>query len=548
MSGLLSQAHDISVCGYELDELERCRYRLWKCIHEATKPSSLLTDGFAEAVLKPGIEFEAKVMSRFKWQETAESLQQVMNSGAEMIKHPRLTAVYNYKHIYHRNKVRFKEIIPIKLIGIPDLLIRNPLDRAYYCPVDIKHHGKVTTSDIRRILFYSFILRSQTYRKDKGFMESKARRIHGFVWLPSKPTEEVSEENTKEIIPIPNYSYELNRKFGGFWKSKGFPLPTFDDDYRGYNNRGLHSSSGVWLLSDIRYICRLYGYRLDHPQEITEECSKCKLRKECIKLLTKHGDLSVLRMVGPVRRSMLKACKMGSIRQLYDMTEGQNEKPNVEKLEKALVQRFATTWRRKFNIAGVSLEKIALLAKSLIEDRMLVRKTFEMPVARTELYIDLEYNSFPFCVGVKAVTGDVSRKFQKFIDNKKDVKNVIREAKNLFRNGCVAYVWRGNDAKIMGLTGRSLDVYDVINKYFFMPMKSYNVKDVAKYLGHIPPELEIMNGLHCLVKFNRYLMEKEGPLNQQIREEILKYNWNDVESLHFIVREVKKLSTPHYSV
>jgi predicted RecB family nuclease len=481
------------------------------------------------------MEFEAKIMSRFKWQETVESLQEVMGSSAEMIKHPRLTAAH---------KVRFyREVVPINLVGIPDLLIRNPLDRAYYCPVDIKHHGKVTASDIKRILFYSFLLRRQTYLNDAGFLSSKARRMHGYVWLSSKPTEQASQENASEIVPIPNYTYhEYNGKYGY--------RRNLDYDYHQYDYLPLDDKS---LLSDIKQICRLHklvslketkSWRLDHPEEITEECSTCKVRKECIKLLTERGDLSVLRLVGSVRKSMLKACKIESVKQLYDMTEGQNEKPNVEKLEKALVQTFGPTWKRKFNVAGENPEKIALLAKSLIEDRTIVRKTFEMPEARTELYIDLEYNSFPFCVGVKTVTGNVSRKFQKFIDNEKDVENVIREAGNLFRNGYVAYVWRGKDTEILGLTGRSVDVFDVVNKYLVMPMKSYNVKDVAKYLGHIPPEMEITNGLHCLVKFNRYLMEKEGSLKQQIREEILKYNWNDVESLHFIVREVKKLSSP----
>jgi predicted RecB family nuclease len=537
----LSEAHGISVCGYELDELKRCRYRLWNCIHKGIRPSSLLTDGFAEAILKPGIEFEAKIMSRFEWQQTSESLQEVMGRGVEVIKHPRLTAVYNYKRLFHKNRVRFREVVPIKLVGIPDLLIRNPLDRAYYCPVDIKHHGKVTASDIKRILFYSFILRSQIYRNDKGFLRSKARRIHGYVWLSSKSTEEVSKENASEIIPIPNCSHEYNEKYGRFWKSKGLPLRTLDWDYHQYYYLPLFDGS---LLSDIKQICQLHKTVPDHPEEITEECSKCKLREECIKQLTEHGELSVLRIIGPVRKSMLKACKIENLKRLYDMTEGQNEKPNVEKLEKVLVERFGTTWKRKFNVGGENLEKVALLAKSFIEDRMIVTKTFQMPVARTEVYIDLEYGSFPFCVGIKTVTGNVSRKFQKFIENEEDVEKVIREARNLIRNGYVAYVWRGKDTEIMGLTGRTLDVFDVVNKYLFMPMKSYNVKDVAKYLGHIPPQLEIMNGLHCLVRFNSYLMEKEEPKKQHIREEILKYNWNDVESLHFIVREIKKLFTP----
>ena len=523
---------EIVVCGYELDELNRCRYRLWNCIHRNTKPSSLLNESYIEAILKPGLEFEAKTLSQVQWRKTTESLREVMNRGVEAIKHPRLDAVWRYKGK--------RGPVPVKLVGIPDMLIRNPFDRTYYCPVDIKHHREITNSDIKRILFYSFILRRQIYCNNRDFLRSKARRIHGFVWLSSKPTEEVSEEDASETIPIPNTSYEINKKYGRFRKAHGIPLNNLDLDYRYYHDLPLLDRS---MLRDVEGICWLHEEVSYQPQEITEECSKCSLRKECIKLLTKFGDLSVLREIGAVRKPMLKACKIESIRQLYDITEGQNEKPDVGRLKNALDRRFGTIWKSKFNVGGLSLEKVALLAKSLIEDKMIVKETFDMPVAQTEFYIDLEYGSFPFCVGVKTATGNISRKFQKFIDDEKDVEEVLRETRNLFRgDSYAAYVWRGKDSEILGLAGRSMDVFDVVNKYLFMPMKSYNIKDVAKYLGHVPPRLEIIDGLHCLVKFNHYLNEKKEPLKQHIREEILKYNWNDVESLYFIVKELKKLS------
>jgi predicted RecB family nuclease len=506
-----------------LDELERCRYRLWNCIHKKINPSSFLNESFVEAILKPGLEFEAKILSQVQWRKTTESLREVMDRGVEAIKHPRLDAVWRYKGK--------KGNVPVKLVGIPDILIRNPFDRAYYCPVDIKHHREITSSDIKRILFYSFILRRQIYRNNKNFLRSEARRVHGYIWLSPRPTEEIDQENDRKLVPI--LSYEYGRKTWGTYQGA-------DWDYRQYYYLPLFDGS---MLNEIDQICWLHETLSYYPQGITEECSKCSLRKECIKLLTEHGDLSVLREIGSVRKSMLKACKIESIRQLYDMTEGQNEEPNVERLKNALDQRFKTIWKEKFNVAGLSLEKIAFLVKSLVEDKMMVKQAFEMPVAQTEFYIDLEYGSFPFCVGVKTVTGNVSQKFQKFVDDEKNAENVIRETQNLFRSDShVAYVWRGKDSEILGLTGRSMDVFDVVNKYLFMPMKSYNIKDVAKYLGHVPPQLEIIDGLHCLVKFNHYLNEKEEPMKQHIREEILKYNWNDVESLYFIVKELKKLS------
>ena len=550
---------DISVCGYELDELRRCRYRLWHCMQRGIRPSSLLTEGFAEAVLKPGIEFEAKIMSRFEWQRTAESLKQVMDSDAELIKHPNLTATYNYKRIYHRKKVKFKEEFPVTLIGVPDLLVKNPLDPRYYCPVDIKHHGRVTISDLERILFYSFIMRSQTYRNDERFLNSKARRIHGFVWLSSKPADEASKADSK-IIPIPNSHYELKKRHERDWKSRGWPLGDLDDDYKRYLE--VPQFASLNLLFDIKEIAQLHRTssfeeiklgRSDDPSlrglqyllhQITEECSKCKLRRDCLKVLTEREDLSVLREIGPTRKAMLQACKLESIKQLYDITQAQNDRPSVEKLDRALSEKFGTAWKRKFNVAAVSLEKLALLAKSLMEDRMLVNKTFHLPTAPTEVYLDLEYGTFPFCVGMKAVTGKTSNKFQKFIDDEKEAENVIEEARNLFPKHYVAYVWRGEDTKIMRLTGATIDAFDIVNKYFFMPLKSYNVKDVARYLGHIPPQIEITNGLHCSVKFNQYLTEKDQSQKQHIREQILRYNWHDVEALHFIVREVKKFASP----
>jgi hypothetical protein len=201
-------AAEIVVCGYELDELKRCRYRLWNCIHEKINPSSFLNESFIEAILKPGLEFEAKILSQVQWRKTTESLREVMDRGVEAIKRPRLDAVWRYKGK--------RGHVPVKLVGIPDMLIRNPFDRAYYCPVDIKHHGEITSSDIKRILFYSFILRRQIYRNNKNFLRSEARRVHGYIWLSPRPTEEIDQENDRKIVPI--LSYEYGRKTWGTYQ------------------------------------------------------------------------------------------------------------------------------------------------------------------------------------------------------------------------------------------------------------------------------------------------------------------------------------------
>lgn len=48
-------------------------------------------------------------------------------------------------------------------------------------------------------------------------------------------------------------------------------------------------------------------------------------------------------------------------------------------------------------------------------------------------------------------------------------------------------------------------------------------------------------GLSAKNVVRTYLTQTEESRRQHIRDESLKYNWNDVEALHSIVREVKKV-------
>lgn len=193
-------------------------------------------------------------------------------------------------------------------------------------------------------------------------------------------------------------------------------------------------------------------------------------------------------------------------------------------------------------MGGSYLSKIIYSAKSIIENRPIQLQPISLPTASTEFYIDLEYGDFTFCIGVKAVEGGRTSKFQRFIDSARDAKSTVLEFMELFRNveDYVAYTWSGQDSKILGLERNHVDLYSTVNRCLMMPMKSFNVKDVAVYFGHQSSPSSIRDGLACLLTFNEYRSSKDKQTRERLRKEIEDYNWNDVESLHDIAQAIRR--------
>lgn len=533
---------EIVVSGYELDELYRCAYRLWKSTRENVTPSNYLTEGIKEAIIKPGIEFEAKVMSQFEWKKTTESLKELMDRQVELIKHPRITGTYTWRITHQRSGKKFYEKIPVKLVGIPDMLIKNPFDSNFYSPVDIKHHGEITNMDIKRILFYSFILRIGLYAKNKNFL-APVIKVHGYIWLPSKESEKVKE------IPVPVRNTQLD------WDYSQYPgLPLFEGSIQGDIKQivRLHRFARNEFFDDIE---KSKLYKADNPYslhikfidenivptQLKDECRKCKLRSECLHFISKYGVLSIIREISEAREEMFRLCGITTCRQLYDEAECWQEKPNIKKSEDMLTHKVGKSWKAKYGIGTRYLEKILYQVKVIVENRLIIREQFYLPEAHTEFYVDMEYDSFPFCIGIKIKEGNQAKKFQRFAENESEAKEVILEAKRLFNeyNDYVVYTWRGEDSKILGLR-KHIDLYNIVDKNLSVPLPDYSVKDVAVYFGHNPPKLEISDGLHCVAKFTQYQREREISIRKKLKQEILDYNWNDVESLYFVVFALKK--------
>lgn len=527
------------VCAYELDELYRCAYRIVKSKQANVTPSEYLTDGVKEAIIKPGIEFEAELMSQFEWQKTTESLKELMDREVEVIKHPNITGTYIWRITHQRFREKIYEKIPVKLVGIPDMLIRNPFNSNFYTPVDIKHHGNITSIDIRRILFYSFILRTGLYAKNKDFLASSARNIHGYIWLPGKDSKDVT------MIPVPVMN---------------------DWDYSQYY--GLPLSEGS-IKGDIKAIVRLHRLsknvffdnieksalqKAENPYDLhikftdkglvpaqyKDECRKCKLRGECLPLISEYGGISIIREIGEKREEMFRSCGITTCQQLYECAECWQERPSLEKIESLLTQKHGKSWKAKYGIGSRYLEKIVYQAKAIRENETIIRERFHLPEVKTEFYVDMEYADFPFCIGVKIKNGEQESDFQRFMETESQAKAAIIEAKDLidqYRDYTV-YTWRGEDSKILGIP-EYLDIYNVVDKCLSLPLSVYSVKDVAVYFGYKPQKLEISDGLHCVSKFSQYQRDKDESIRNQLKQEIINYNWNDVASLYYVVSHLK---------
>jgi|GEM_PF-3346736 predicted RecB family nuclease len=244
--------------------------------------------------------------------------------------------------------------------------------------------------------------------------------------------------------------------------------------------------------------------------------------------LSAEKTLISIRQIGPVRQSLLEACGICDFDQLYRMTESWKPISNVRAVEEKLTAVHGNLWRQK--MGGSYLTKIIYSAKAIIEKKPILLEPINLPKCPVEFYVDLEYEDFPFCIGVKIVNGNKIVKFQRLMESENEAMRAISEFKKLTYgiNEYVVYTWAGQDSRILGLKGNNIDLYYLINRCLMLPMKSFNVKEVAVYFGHKSPPLKITDGFACLLTFGQYLQTKDSSLRQELRKEIEDYNWNDV--------------------
>ncbi len=252
-------------------------------------------------------------------------------------------------------------------------------------------------------------------------------------------------------------------------------------------------------------------------------CRECAWGNYCLDHLKKKEDISLVYRLNRNIKELLNAKNISTLSELAD----------------------ARTSKRINGIGSATLQKFRLQAKSLLENKPIRIAKTSLPKKKLEIFFDMEgdtvtdasylfgllangtYNCF------LAKTADEEKKaWKEFIDFFRDRDDFVlyhygsyeRQGLRKLREryGCDEKTYRK-------ITANMLDIYRAVLRSFILPVYSYSIKDVAKYLG-FSWKNEKAKGTQSMFWYSLWLETKDKKWLDLITE----YNQDDCRATNVV--------------
>ncbi|PLW80479.1 hypothetical protein C0585_02175 [Candidatus Woesearchaeota archaeon] len=354
------------------------------------------------------------------------------------------------------------------LLGRPDLLIRKEgesiFGNYYYEAIDIKS-GKNLKKEYRmQVIFYTYIL-----GKIQGFLPEKGYVIN----------------SQKEEIP-----FNISPEYPEFKKA-------------------------------LKKIREVFSIGSDYDYYLSSSCNECQWREVCLKEAIKKNDLSLIyRLSKRAKDNLLE-------QDIKDIVELSKKEPEDIKL-----------WN------GVSLGTIAkwiIQSKSLVRDKEIILAKPRFKKTRYELFFDIEGETklgIDYLYGVIVRdTENNSEKYHPFFskepDDEKKVWDDFLDLIESLEDDFVIYYYTSYEVSSLKrmkerygcnietynmIIKRLVDLFPIVTRNVVLPIYSYSIKPIAKYLGFKWSNKDA-GGTQSMYWYSMYL---EG--NQEYKDIIIEYN------------------------
>ncbi len=282
--------------------------------------------------------------------------------------------------------------------------------------------------------------------------------------------------------------------------------------------------------------------------KLVRECDHCTFKDEHLPLIYQEGDVSLVYDIGRKRRQHLEELGITTISQF------------AEADSRTLFDLWKLTARAAPGLAQI--HKMQSHARALLENTPQIIGTNPVPDPGSALLLDLEY--YPghqvFLVGVLIVEdGKEVALHQKFAGSYSDeirLMTSLTEVLMSFSNHPIV-TWNGSGADLPALANswsrlgldrdvlndvsqRHIDLYSIVKDNLRLPITRLTLKDVASYFGFQRTHVDLDSFL-IPMKYERFLYAKDTSAKQ----EILDHNADDVRSLLFTWRALRRLSSSY---
>jgi len=250
---------------------------------------------------------------------------------------------------------------------------------------------------------------------------------------------------------------------------------------------------------------------------VSAQCKECIWRDGCLKESIKNKDLGLITGLGREIRDKLNEMGIKNLKDFID-TDKKDLKdfPNID------------NWK--------------LQARAIVEDTEIVRKRPKLPETKTEIFFDVESENE---LNIDYLYGLLVKKGKKE-EYKSFWADSVEGEKELWQNFCefmkgqddfTIYYYTsyelqslkrlkkryGMDEKLYkNILDNSIDLYGVLIKNIILPVYSYSIKPVARYLG-FNWDSKKASGSQSMVWYSEYLKKKD----KKIKDVITQYNKDD---------------------
>jgi predicted RecB family nuclease len=296
---------------------------------------------------------------------------------------------------------------------------------------------------------------------------------------------------------------------------------------------GAAARAGESIVHDL---ARMWRGGVPPPLHLNDHCPVCEFRGECRSQAIKEDSLTLLRGVG--ENELRRYARRG----LFTLTQ--------------LSHTFRPRRPGK-RARPVRVRQYALQALAIRDRTVYVFGAPHVPAGATEIYIDMEGKpdeQFIYLIGLVVRRGDREDRHSFWADSKEDERRIFEQM--------LAVVAEHPDAPVYSYGGyertfikrmregaqskwftdcvlsRLVNALSIVYAHFYFPTYSNGLKEIGAMLGYAWSD-EQASGLQSIV----WRMRWERSLDEQWKDKLLQYNFDDCAALAAVVAFLRSAAT-----
>jgi len=286
------------------------------------------------------------------------------------------------------------------------------------------------------------------------------------------------------------------------------------------------------VMREIRAICK--GNKVE--PSVSSKCAECVWRQYCYGEAEKRQDISLVYRLSSMHKDKLNKAGILVLKDILDM--------DMQKVSE------------KTGIGESTLSKFRIQAQALVDNKVVVLHKPRIETAETEIFFDIEGETelgIDYLYGLLVVKDGKAEYIPFWADTALDEEKMWTDFckfMSTIERFKMYYYTQYETLSINRLKGKygmdktleekmqnnMVDLFKIVSGHVVMPLYSYSIKPIAKYLGFSWAD-ERAGGAQSMIWYGEWLARRD----EKIKDIILEYNKNDCEATRVVLDWLRTL-------